>query len=136
MPKKSLYLLGCHPTNPCLTPIDTKLKVSVTDCTPYEDPLLYHSLSSVIQSLTFTRPYISYELQQICFFMHNPVQAHMHALRCILRYIQGTRHYSLHLYPSSITFLMSYISDDLGGCLETRHSTSGYYVLLGDNLLS
>ncbi|CAJ2677847.1 unnamed protein product [Trifolium pratense] len=65
-------------------------------------------------------------------FMHD----HMHSLRRILRYIQDTSHYGLHLYPSSITSLISYTDADWGGCPDTRRSTSGYCVFLGENLLS
>ena len=63
------------------------------------------------------------------------MEDHMHALRRILGYIQGTCHYGLHLYPSSTT-LISYTNVDWGGCPDTRRSTSGYHVFLGDNLIS
>jgi len=72
---------------PCLTPVDTKPKLSATHSSPFEDPTLYRSLASALQYLTFTRPDISYAVQQICLFMHNPMETHMHALRRILRYI-------------------------------------------------
>jgi len=39
------------------------------------------------------RPDIIYAVQQICLFMHDPMDDHMHSLRRILRYIQGTSHY-------------------------------------------
>jgi hypothetical protein len=49
--------------------------------------------------------------------MYTPMEDHMQALQRISRYIQGTRHYGLHLYPSSTTCLISYIDalilDDL-----------------------
>jgi hypothetical protein len=60
----------------------------------------------------------------------------MHALRRILRYIQGTPKYGLHLYPSSTFYLVSYTYTDLGGCPDTIRSTSGYCLLLGVNILS
>jgi hypothetical protein len=50
-----------------------------------------------------------------------------------LRYIQGTRHYGLHLYPSSIASLILYTYVDWGGYPDTSRSTSGYCVFLGDN---
>ncbi|PNX57212.1 hypothetical protein L195_g050287, partial [Trifolium pratense] len=127
---------GMSSCKSCPTPVDTKSKMSVTHSVPYEDPSLYRSLAGALQYLTFTRPDISYAVQQICLFMHNPMETHMHALRRILRYIQGTRDYGLHLYPSSITSLISYTDADWGGCPDTRRSTSGYCVFLGDNLLS
>ena len=60
----------------------------------------------------------------------------MSALKRIVRYVKGTLDYGLHLYPSSITTLISYTDADWGGCPDTRRSTSGYCVFLGDNLLS
>lgn len=134
--KDILVRAGMSTCKSCPTPVNTKPKMSATRSTPYEDPSLYLSLAGALQYLTFTHPDISYVVQQICIFMHNPMDAHMHALRRILRYIQGTRNYGLNLYPSCTTFLKSYTDADWGGCPDTRRSTSGYCVFLGDNLLS
>lgn len=41
----------------------------------------------------------------------------------------------LHIYPSSITSLMSYTYADWGGRPNTRRSISGYCIFLGDNLI-
>ena len=68
--------------------------------------------------------------------MHDPRTQHMSALKRIIRYIQGTLDYGLHIYPSSTNRLISYTDADWGGCPDTRRSTSGYYVYLVDNLLS
>ncbi|XP_062103153.1 uncharacterized mitochondrial protein AtMg00810-like [Humulus lupulus] len=100
----------------CPTSVDTKPKLSAKTSTPYEDPSHYHSLAGALQYLTFTRPDISYALQKICLFMHNPMDEHMHDLKRILCYIKGTLHHGLHLYPSSISSLISYIDADWGGC--------------------
>ncbi|GAU43462.1 hypothetical protein TSUD_141000 [Trifolium subterraneum] len=70
--------------------------------------------------------YILDSLQQICLFMHNPMDDHMQALRRILRYVQGTRQYGLHLYPSSTTSLISYTDADWGGCPDTRSAEAEY----------
>nr|GEV36338.1 retrovirus-related Pol polyprotein from transposon TNT 1-94 [Tanacetum cinerariifolium] len=67
-----------------------------------------------LQYLTFTRPDLSYAVQHICLYMHDPREPHLAALKRILRYVQGTLDLGLHLYAS----------------------TSGYCVFLGDNLLS
>ncbi|XP_050902006.1 uncharacterized mitochondrial protein AtMg00810-like [Lathyrus oleraceus] len=131
-----LQRAGMSSSKSCPTLVNTRPKLSTKTNTSYEDPSLYRSLAGALQYLTFMRPNITYAVQQICLFMHDPMDDHMHSLRLILCYIQGTSHYSLHLYPSSTTSLISYTNADWGGCPDTRHSTSGYCVFLGDNLLS
>jgi len=136
---------GMSSCKPCLTLVDKSdpyadpslyCKMSATKSDPYADPSLYCSLVGSLQYLTFTRPDIFYAVQHICLFMHNPMEDHMHALRRIMRYIHDTCHCGLHLYPSSTTSLISYTDADWGGCPDTRRSTSGYRVFLGDDLIS
>lgn len=127
---------GMSNCSTCPTPVDTKPKLSATKDTSYEDPTKYRSLAGALQYLTFTRPDISYAVQQVCLHMHDPKNEHMSALKRILRYVQGTLSYGLHLYKSSLDSLISYTDADWGGCPDTRRSTSGYCVFLGDNLIS
>ncbi|GKA33081.1 ribonuclease H-like domain-containing protein [Tanacetum coccineum] len=93
--------------NLCKTPVDTESKLG-SDGDPVSDPTLYRSLAGALQYLTFTRPDISYDVQQICLYMHDPRDPHFTALK----------------------------HADWAGCPVTRRSTSGYCVFLGDNLLS
>ncbi|XP_021749400.1 uncharacterized protein LOC110715135 [Chenopodium quinoa] len=103
---------------------------------PFRDPTLYRSLASALQYLTFTRPDISYAVQQVCLFMHDPREPHYEALKRILRYVQGTIDHGLHLYPIVSHRLITYTDANWGGCPDTRRSTSGYCCFLGDNLVS
>ncbi|GKB06943.1 ribonuclease H-like domain-containing protein, partial [Tanacetum coccineum] len=103
---------------------------------PIQDPTLYRSLVGGLQYLTFIRPDLSYAVQQICLYMHDPREPHLPALKRILRYVQGTLDLGLHLYASFTTSLVGYTDADWAGCPSTRRSTSGYCVFLGDNLLS
>ncbi|XP_040863470.1 uncharacterized mitochondrial protein AtMg00810-like [Glycine max] len=120
----------------CPIPVDTKPKLSASNDSPYEDPRKYHSLAGALQYLTFTRPDISYVVQQICLHMHDPRNEHMSVIKFILHYLQGTLSYGLHLYKSSFNKLISYTDAGRRGCPNTRRSTSGYCVFLGDNLIS
>lgn len=127
---------GMTACKPCPTPIDTKGKLSAKSGDPYDDPTKYRRLAGALQYLTFTRPDISYAVQQVCLFMHAPKIEHMESLKRILRYVQGTIDYGMHLYTSSIHSVLSYTDADWGGCPDTRRSTSGYCMFLGDNLIS
>ncbi|XP_062100192.1 uncharacterized mitochondrial protein AtMg00810-like [Humulus lupulus] len=118
--------VGMSSCKPSPTPVDMKQKLSANTSTPYDVPSHYRSLVGALKYLTFMRPDISYAVQQICLFMLNPMEEHMHALKRIVRYIQGTLDHGLHLYPSSTDILVSYTDADWGGYLDTRRSTSGY----------
>ncbi|XP_047341171.1 uncharacterized mitochondrial protein AtMg00810-like [Impatiens glandulifera] len=127
---------GMTDCNPASTPVDSKGKMSTQSGIFYGDPISYRSLCGALKYLTFTRPNISYVVQQVCLFMHAPQVAHMNALKRIICYIQGTADYGLQLYKSSITSLISYTDADWDGCPDTGRSISGYCVFLGDNLIS
>nr|GEV58046.1 copia protein [Tanacetum cinerariifolium] len=125
-------MLNCNLSQ---TLVDTESKLSVGG-DPVSDPTLYRSLVGSLKYLTFTRPDISYAVQQVCLHMHDPQEPHLSTLERILQYIQGTLNYGLQLFSSSTTYLVAYFDKDWAGCPTTRRSTSGCYVFLGNNLLS
>ena len=57
-------------------------------------------------------------------------------MQCILRYVSGTAGYGLHLQRSPSLDLVVYSDAEWAGFPDTRRSTSGYAVYLGDNLVS
>lgn len=134
--KEIIVRAGMVDCKPCATPVDLKSKLSADCRDPISDPTMYRSLAGALQYLTFTRPDISYAVNQICLYMHNPRQPHMQALRRIIRYIQGTMYHGLQMVKGQIYCLTAYSDADWAGCPDTRHSTSGYCVFLGPNLVS
>nr|GEU70096.1 ribonuclease H-like domain-containing protein [Tanacetum cinerariifolium] len=130
-----LERVGMVNCNPSRSPVDTESKVGTTEDV-VSDPTLYRSLAGSLQYLTFTRPDIYYVVQQVCLYMHDPREPHFFTLKRILRYVCGTLDYGLQLFSSSTTDLVAYSDADWAGCPTTRRSTSGYYVFLGNNLLS
>jgi len=121
---------------PCSTPVDTQAKVSATEGPPVADPTTFRSLAGALQYLTFSRPDISCAVQQICLHMHDPREPHLTALKRTLRYLRGTLDFGLLLRRSVSTDLDVYTDANWAGCPDTRRSTSGYAVFLGDNLIS
>ncbi|GKC17665.1 ribonuclease H-like domain-containing protein, partial [Tanacetum coccineum] len=83
--------------NPCRTPVDTESKLG-SDGDPVSYPTLYRSLAGALQYLTFTRPDLSYSVQQVCLYMHDPRDPHFTALKRILRYVRGTLDYGLQFH--------------------------------------
>jgi hypothetical protein len=131
-----LQRAGMVDCNPCATLIDVKCKLSAEDGALLTDPTEYRSYAGALQYLTLTRPDIQHAVQQACLYMHAPREPHLNLVKRILRYIKGTLNFSLHLSSSPTTSLTAYSDADWAGCPDTRRSTSGYCVYLGDNLVS
>ncbi|GKB81887.1 ribonuclease H-like domain-containing protein [Tanacetum coccineum] len=70
--------------NSSRTPVDTESKLG-PEGDPVSDPMLYRNLASSLHYLTFTRPDLSYVVQQVCLYMHDPREPHMTTLKRILR---------------------------------------------------
>ena len=68
--------------------------------------------------------------------MHAPRDCHFQLVKRILRYLRGTIKHGLQIHRSSPVLLTTYTDADWAGCPDTRKSTSGYGVFLGDNLVS
>ncbi|GKC00803.1 ribonuclease H-like domain-containing protein, partial [Tanacetum coccineum] len=115
------HMVNCNPSR---TPVDTDSKLG-PDGVLVQDPTLYRSLAGGLQYLTFTSPDLSYAVQQICLYMHDPREPHFAALKRILRYVLGTLDLGLHLYASATTSLVGYTDADWAGCPSTRRSTGG-----------
>ncbi|GJW13974.1 ribonuclease H-like domain-containing protein [Tanacetum coccineum] len=74
------HMVNCNPSR---TPVDTESKLG-PDGVSVQDPTLYRSLAGGLQYLTFTRPDLSYAVQQIYLYMHDPREPHLAALKRIL----------------------------------------------------
>ncbi|XP_071700135.1 uncharacterized mitochondrial protein AtMg00810-like [Rutidosis leptorrhynchoides] len=127
---------GLSNSNSVTTPVDTCGKTSSKTGKPYLNPTQYRSLAGALQYLTFTRPDISYAVQQVCLHMHDPKDIHMFSLKRIVRYLIGTPTLGLHIQKSKMPSLVVFTDANWGGCPDTRRSTSSYCVYYGDNLIS
>nr|GEV61684.1 ribonuclease H-like domain-containing protein [Tanacetum cinerariifolium] len=83
-----------------------------SDGDPVSDPTLYRSLAGALQYLNFTSLDLSYVVQQVCLYMHDPRDPHFTALKRILRYVRGTLDYGLQLHVSFTTQLSTYTDAD------------------------
>jgi hypothetical protein len=125
-------MAGCKPV---ATPIDAKGKLSA-DGAAIDDVTTYHSLAGALQYLTVTRPDIAFAVQQTCLHMHDPRAPHMAMLKRILWYVRGTTSHGILLRASTKLNITAYSDADWAGCPDTRRSTSGFCVFLGDSLVS
>ncbi|KAM1882020.1 hypothetical protein ACFX13_003569 [Malus domestica] len=120
---------------PVHTPDVSGRRLSLQDGDPLPDPTEYRSVVSVLQYLTLTRPDIAFAVNQVCQFMHQPTSIHWLAIKRILRYLVGTSSHGITYKPGSI-ILTAYSDADYAGNPDDRHSTSGYCIYIGSNLVS
>ncbi|GKC32453.1 ribonuclease H-like domain-containing protein [Tanacetum coccineum] len=102
------HMANCNPSR---TPVDTKSKLGDDG-----DPV--SSLAGSLKYLTFTLPDISYAVQQVCLYKHDPREPYFSALKRILRYVRGTLDHGLQLFSSSTTSLVAYSNVDWAGLLR------------------
>jgi len=126
--------LGCKPS---YLPMDPNLKLNMLsgDFLPY--PSMYRRLLGHLMYLTISRPNIvTFTVNKLSQYMQHPRIPHLDDVHRLLQYIKGTPGHGLHFLASNSFNLSTYADADWGGCLDTRRSTSGSCVFLGDALIS
>ncbi|RVW15239.1 Retrovirus-related Pol polyprotein from transposon RE1 [Vitis vinifera] len=123
---------------PVPTPMVSNQSLSNSGSAPFSNTQLYRSTVGALQYATITRPDITYSVNRVCQFMQAPLTAHWKAVKRILRYLAGTLHHGLHLQHSSNSHLniTGFCDADWASDVDDRHSTSGYCLFLGPNLVS
>ncbi|XP_066324159.1 uncharacterized mitochondrial protein AtMg00810-like [Miscanthus floridulus] len=115
--------------------VDAKGKLSAYG-PKIDDAKHYSSLAGALQYLTVTRPALAFAVQQACLHMHDPREPHQTLLKWILIYVRGTSSLGFCLRASAELSITAYSDADWAGCPDTRRSTSGFCVFLGDALVS
>nr|XP_034906623.1 uncharacterized mitochondrial protein AtMg00810-like [Populus alba] len=101
------------------------------------NPSVFREIVGSLQYLTITRPDIAFAVNSIAQFMSQPRFPYLIAAKRILRYIKGSLDHGLFFGPQHHpTYLTAYVDANWAGCSESHHSTSGYLVYLGTNLVS
>ncbi|XP_057803516.1 uncharacterized mitochondrial protein AtMg00810-like [Salvia miltiorrhiza] len=119
------------------SPYDLGTKLHAADSPMFSDPTLFRSTVGALQYLTLSRPDISFSVNKLSQFLHQPTELHWKACKRLLRYLKEAMDYSL-IFPSSSQFLhLTVFSDaDWADLLDDHKSTGGYCVFLSSNLLS
>lgn len=112
------------------TRMEANLKLRKNDGELISNPTLYRKLVGSLLYLTITRPNISYAV------MTNPRHLHFAAVKRILQYINDTPDRGLQLPANSSLQLSAYTDANWARCLDTRRSTTCWFVFFGDSLIS
>jgi Reverse transcriptase (RNA-dependent DNA polymerase)/gag-polypeptide of LTR copia-type/GAG-pre-integrase domain len=134
--KDLLLRANMHNSKPCYSPMDSHLTLSKFDTPLMDNPSLYRMIVGALQYVTITRPDITFAVNKVSQFMHSPSLTHWTAVKRILRYLNGSITHGIQLTKTDSFQLHAYSDADWAGCVDDRHSTSGFAIFLGPNLLS
>jgi hypothetical protein len=129
---------GLSEANPVSTPVDVNVKLVKDDEISKEvDPKLYQSMvGSLLYAAMTTRPDIAYAVGVVSKFNSKPSEAHLTAVKRILRYLKGTADLALKYQKSDHGMLIGYSDADWAGDLDDRHSTTGNLFLMEEGAVS
>jgi hypothetical protein len=132
---KLLERSGLQDCNPVLAPMEPRLKLSKESTTPAVDATEYWRIIAGLRYLIHTRPDLSFAVGHLSRFMELPHKDHLTAVKCILRYVAGTRGHGLFYArrKGEPLKLIGYSDADMSGDIDTRKSTSGIIYFLGES---
>nr|GEV39216.1 putative ribonuclease H-like domain-containing protein [Tanacetum cinerariifolium] len=134
--------------------LDLLAETGMLDCKPAETPMMsnqklymeteaeladrdrYQRLVGKLIYLSHTRPDIAYAVGVVSQFMHQPQATHMNAVLRIIRYLKGTTRHGVLFKSNGHLNIRVYTDADWAGDKGNRRSTSGYFSLVGDNLVT
>ncbi|KAI3786421.1 hypothetical protein L1987_40086 [Smallanthus sonchifolius] len=134
--------------------LDLLTETGLVDCKPVDTPMIvnhklhmepngeladkerYQRLVGKLIYLSHTRPDIAYAVGAVSQFMHQPQVAHMEAVQKILKYLKGTTGHGVLFKSHGHLKVEVYTDADWAGDKGNRRSTSGYFSLVGGNLVT
>nr|GEX41132.1 putative ribonuclease H-like domain-containing protein [Tanacetum cinerariifolium] len=126
-------MIDCKPTD---TPMIVNQKLYMEEKAKLADKGRYQRMVGKLIYLSHTRPDIAYAVGVVSQFMHQPQKNHMKAVMRILRYLKGTTGHEVLFKPNGHLVTQLYTDADWAGDKGNRRSTSGYFTIVGGNLVT
>uniref|UniRef100_A0A3Q7F038 GAG-pre-integrase domain-containing protein n=1 Tax=Solanum lycopersicum TaxID=4081 RepID=A0A3Q7F038_SOLLC len=126
-------MLGGKPAD---TPIVANHGLQVIEGAKATGKEQYQKIVGKLIYLAHTRPDIAYAVGIVSRFMHLPQIHHMTAVMRILRYLKGTSSTGIYFGKNDSLDIIAYTDADWAGDRDERKSTSGYFTLVGGNLVT
>lgn len=126
-------MLDCKPS---YVPMIPNLKLSKTDGVLINDRALYRRIVGRLMYLTITKPDITFAVNKLCQFSSAPRTDHLKAVFRVLQYIKGTVGQGLFYYASPDLSLKGFADADWAACPDSRRSTTGFSMFVGNSLIS
>ncbi|XP_076908792.1 uncharacterized protein LOC143565815 [Bidens hawaiensis] len=126
-------MIDCKPAD---TPMIANQKLYMEEKVELADKERYQRMVGKLIYLSHTRPDIAYAVGVVSQFMHQPHVTHMDVVLRIIRYLKGTASHGVLFKPNGHLETQLYTDADWAGDKGNRRSTSGYFTLVGGNLVT
>lgn len=118
------------------TPLCMTTPLKLEDGSAPADSKMFRSIIGALQYITLTRPDLSFAVNKLSQFMHQPTELHVQQLKRVLRYLKFTINHGLKLTKPIHPKLQAYTDADWSGNHDDKTSTSAYIIYLGGNPIS
>nr|GEY87440.1 retrovirus-related Pol polyprotein from transposon TNT 1-94 [Tanacetum cinerariifolium] len=122
---ESLKKYGFESCDPVDTPMVEKSKLAEDKEGKAIDPSHYHGMIGTLLYLTASRPDLQFAICMCARYQARPTEKHVHAVKRIFRYLQGTVNRGLWYPKDSSVALTAFADANHAGRQDTRQSTSG-----------
>lgn len=117
------------------TPVEVGLKFSNMQEDPYDCPY-QQAIGCLLFIAQGTRPDISFAVNCLSRYNKEPKSEHWAAVKRVLRYLQGTKHYRLTYTKNGESEIMGYCDADWASDIRDRRSCTGYIFMLQGGAVS
>lgn len=83
-----------------------------------------------------TRPDITFAVNKVSQYLEKPNKIHWNAVKRIFKYLKGTTKYGIHYLTQQNNHIKPFSDADYAGDTETRKSTTGFVLKLGDSAIA
>ncbi|KAJ0440582.1 putative RNA-directed DNA polymerase [Helianthus annuus] len=126
-------MVDCKPVD---TPIIVNHNLKISEGAKPADKERYQRLVGKLIYLAHTRPDIAYAVGVVSQFMHQPQKEHMEAVMRIVQYLKGTPGRGIVFKKGEHLNVEAFTDADWASNPNGRRSTSGFFTLLGGNLVT
>ncbi|XP_016544555.2 uncharacterized mitochondrial protein AtMg00810-like [Capsicum annuum] len=139
--------LGLTTAKPTATPMDYNIKLTSKQFDEHvkhgkstEDPptdqVAYQKLIGKLLYLTIKRLDIALFVQTLSQFLQDPKKSHMEAALRVVKYVKNQPGQGVLLSSNTDDRISAYCDADWASCPQTRWSVTGYFVKVGESLVS
>jgi len=129
----STGMVNCKPVS---VPMILNVKMMKTDGDLLDDREQYRRIVGKLMYLTITRLDITFAVNKLCQFSSAPRTSHLQAAYRVLQYIKGSVGQGLFYSASADLTLKGFADSDWASCPDSRRSTTGFSMFVGDSLIS